>query len=373
MWLRFAVAPMECLPEPGFVTAFRRFWVRFALGRPKPILASFRKTGWPTNLGFVPQILKSKLLSIVIACRNEERHIRRCLTALLEGTVPDVEVIVVDGKSSDSSRAICEEMAKVDPRLRLLDNPARITPVAFNIGVQAAKGDCITICGAHAEPASDWAERNLAALAAHTEAVAVGGQLETVGETGIGRVVAAVMSSHFGVGNARFRTGGQPGYVDTVAFACYRRTAFSGGLFDERLATNQDDDFNTRLIARGEKLWFDPIIRCRYFARPSWNGMLLQHWRYGRHKFRVFRNSGRIGSWRQLVPAVWVAFLAAAALTRRGWPVIALYCLCGLIAGLPQLGRLRLRAALFLPVAASLHLAYGLGFWAGLLTETASS
>ncbi len=304
------------------------------------------------------------VVSIVIACRNESGYIERTLRALLGGTTADIEVIVVDGASTDGSREIVRSFAETDARVVLLDNPARVTPVAFNIGVGAAHGEYISILGAHSIPAPDWIERSLSALAEQPEAVAVGGVLETVSDTAIGAVIAAVMSSRFGVGNARFRTGGRAGYVDTVVFGCYRRAAFSHGLFDEELATNQDDEFNTRLLARGMRLYFDPSIRCRYYSRPTWRGMLRQYWRYGRYKMRVFRKAGRIGSLRQLAPALWVAFLAAAPwLGRFGLAVVAAYCATGLIASAVS------RKLLFLPVAASLHVAYGAGFWWGLVAD----
>ncbi len=311
------------------------------------------------------------LVSVVIACRNESRYIERTLRALLEGTTLGIEVIVVDGASSDGSREIVRSLADADARMVLLDNPARITPVAFNIGVRAARGEYISILGAHAYPAPDWIERSLSALASHPEAIAVGGVLETVGDTPIGRVIAAVMSSRFGVGNARFRTGGPAGYVDTVVFGCYRREAFAEGLFDEELAINQDDEFNIRLLARGMRLYFDPAIRCRYYSRPAWSGMLQQYWSYGRYKMRVFRKAGRIGSKRQLAPAAWVAFLAVGPLVslRLYAAVVAVYCAAGLTASIPAVPRLGARALLFLPVAASLHVVYGVGFWWGLVAD----
>lgn len=308
-------------------------------------------------------------VSVIIACRNERPYIRDAVTALLNGSEPDVEVLIVDGRSTDGTRAVLAELAASDARVMVLDNPARITPIAFNIGIQHATGEYIAICGAHAVPAPDWVERSLAALEEHPEAVATGGVLETVAGTGIGAVIAAVMSSRFGVGNARFRTGGAAGYVDTVVFGLYRRRAFDYGLFDEQLATNQDDELNTRLVARGEKLWFDPSIQCRYFCRPSWGAMIRQYWRYGRYKLLVFRKAGRVGSLRQLAPGAWAAFLlASVAFIRPASPLIALYILLGVVAASQHIARLGVRSLLFVPVAASLHLAYGFGFWAGVLS-----
>lgn len=311
----------------------------------------------------------SPRVSIVIACRNEARYIGNAVHALLSGTIHNIEVLVVDGRSTDGTGTELAKLAACDSRIRIIDNPEQTTPVAFNRGIRESRGEFVAVCGAHSVPAPDWVEQNLAALAEHPEAVGVGGVLETVGESGVGRVIAAVMSSRFGVGNARFRIGGEPGYVDTVVFGCYRRQAFERGLFDEQLATNQDDEFNTRLIARGEKLWFEPKIRCRYFCRSNWFAMLRQYWRYGRYKFLVFVKAGRIGSWRQLVPSAFIAFLVFfpfRCLRRAG---LAAYLIAGSAAAFGALRRLRWRTPLFLPIAASLHFAYGFGFWIGLIRD----
>lgn len=320
--------------------------------------------------------MSSPLVSIVIACRNEARYIEDCIRGFLKGTVRDIEVIVVDGDSDDESAAIVERISTTeDPRVRLLHNPARRTPMAFNIGIRAARGQFISIFGAHSVPAPDWVEANLRTLAAHPEAAAVGGVLNTISHTFIGKAIAAALSSPFGVGNVRFRVGGLPGPTDTVVFGCYRREVFSKyGLFDENFLTNQDDELNLRLVSNGEILYFDPAIRLDYNARPTWGKALDQYWRYGRYKLNVFRKNGQIGSWRQLVPAAWTAFLLFATVGAIFVPFlrlpalvgIAMYLVAGLIAMFAKIPRYGIACLLFIPVAASIHLAYGIGTWRGL-------
>jgi len=314
-------------------------------------------------------------VSVVVPCRNERQYIGRCVHALLEGTEPDIEIVVVDGESDDGTRDLLRALAAEDGRVVILDNRDRSTPAALNKGVRHARGEYIAILGAHSEPRPDWIERNLAALLRHPQAAAVGGVLETVGESSVGRAAAAVLRSRFGVGTARFRTGGPAGEVDTVAFGCYRRHAFREGLFDPELTTNQDDEFNTRLVARGERLFFDPSVVCKYHSRSSWRGLVRQYWRYGKYKLDVFRKAGRIGSARQLVPAAWVAFLMLALSLSWMEPwlrhltagVMGLYLALGTIAAAGSAHIQGARRILFVPLAASIHIAYGAGFWCGAL------
>jgi glycosyltransferase involved in cell wall biosynthesis len=59
-------------------------------------------------------------VSVVTAARNEARNIREALRSLLELDYPDCELIVVDDRSEDRTGAILEQMAALDPRLKVL-------------------------------------------------------------------------------------------------------------------------------------------------------------------------------------------------------------------------------------------------------------
>jgi succinoglycan biosynthesis protein ExoA len=143
------------------------------------------------------------------------------------------------------------------------------------------------------------------------------------------------------------------------------------GMFDENLTTNQDDEYNLRLIAAGERLYFDPAIRCRYFARASAASLLKQYWRYGRFKFEVFIRNRRIGGLRQLAPAAWVAILCGAVVLGKSaiglclWLVISLYLAAGALATCMCCLRLGAIGIAYLPLAVGVHAAYGAGSWYG--------
>jgi chlorobactene glucosyltransferase len=59
-------------------------------------------------------------LSIIVPARNEERQIERCVRSLLATRHPDFELIVLDDRSSDATRAILESIAREEPRLRVV-------------------------------------------------------------------------------------------------------------------------------------------------------------------------------------------------------------------------------------------------------------
>jgi chlorobactene glucosyltransferase len=60
------------------------------------------------------------LISLIVPARNEAHNIRRCVEALLTQSYPNIEVVVVDDRSTDATPALLAELAAAYPRLRLV-------------------------------------------------------------------------------------------------------------------------------------------------------------------------------------------------------------------------------------------------------------
>ena len=85
-------------------------------------------------------------ISVIIPVYNKEAYVRQCLTQALSQDYDDFEVIVVDDGSSDSSGAICDEMANYDPRLRVIHKENGGVTAARRKGVEEARGRYIMFC-----------------------------------------------------------------------------------------------------------------------------------------------------------------------------------------------------------------------------------
>ena len=70
----------------------------------------------------------SELVTVVVPARNEEANLGPCLSSILEQDWPNLQVLVVDGASTDGTGAIVESFARRDPRVELLVNPDRTIP-----------------------------------------------------------------------------------------------------------------------------------------------------------------------------------------------------------------------------------------------------
>ncbi len=235
-------------------------------------------------------------VSIVMPCRNEAAYIGPCLESVLATDYPldRVEVLVADGRSDDGTREIVEGWAARHPCVRLLDNPARITPAALNMAIRAATGDVIIRMDAHGVYPRDYVSRLVDALQ-ETGADNVGGVVVTLpaDDTPVARGIALAFSHPLGVGNAYFRIGvAGPRWVDTVPFGCFRRELFERvGMFDEEMVRNQDDEFNLRVIGRGGRILLLPDVVSRYYARRSLGAVARMFYQYGYFKPLVARAS----------------------------------------------------------------------------------
>jgi len=323
-------------------------------------------------------------VSIVVPCYNEESTIHLLLEALYAQTYPrgEIEVIVADGRSSDSTLEVINRFQVSHPDLNILvvDNPQRSIPAGVNRAIKAAQGEYIVRLDAHSMPYPDYVARCVEAVESRL-GDNVGGVWEIYpgGQDWLARGIAVAAAHPLAAGDARYRLGGnQPGAVDTVPFGSFRRELVEKiGYFNESLLTNEDYEFNVRVRRSGGKVWIDPEIRTRYFARASLAGLAQQYWRYGYWKARMLlRNPGAIRL-RQVAPPLFVISLPILSITALLWKPaawlllteLAAYMLALLASGIQS--SLKKRDApliMSVPLAiATMHLSWGSGFIWGLV------
>jgi hypothetical protein len=206
---------------------------------------------------------------------------------------------------------------------------------------------------------------------------AVGGPVETIGESYVARVIAAAMSSRFGVGGSLFRvTNGKTQFTDTVAFPAYTRAVIDrAGPFDEELVRNQDDEYNYRLRKLGVKILLASDVMSRYYSRATLERLSSQYFQYGYWKVRVMQKHTRQMRLRQFAPPVFVVALLLAALLLPILPaagyvlglIAGAYAIAVTAASILSAGKNGWQLLPLLPIAfVILHLAYGSGFLFGL-------
>ncbi len=325
--------------------------------RPSPVSAS---NGQP-------------FVTIAIPCFNEARFIGPCLRGVFGQDYPRelLEILVADGGSTDGTLGELAGLAAEDPRLVLIDNPARLQASGMNAILRRARGDVILRMDVHCEYAGDYVAKCVQVLE-RTGADNAGGAQRASATSPFQRALCAALESPLGVGGASYRSARKEGFVDTVFLGAFRRRVFEeAGLYDPGAVTNEDAELNQRLRAAGGRIYLSREIVVSYHPRASFRAMALQYFRYGRGRARTVLKHGARHSVRGMLPALAVAtgvLLLATAQLQPFTPWLA-----GAFAGLTGAEAVRvgrgggvaqiLRVWAIFPV---LHASHGLGFLAGL-------
>ncbi len=323
------------------------------------------------------------MLTIICPIRNEEKHVARCIESIIRQDYPkdDMEVLLVDGMSTDRTREIIASYLPQCPYLRVLDNPHKIVPYAMNKGIAEAKGDIIMRIDAHTFYEPNYCSAIVKRLK-ELDADNVGCVCKTdvLNKTPKTLAIREVLSNKFGVGNSVFRTGvDRVKEVDTVPFGCWPKRVFEKyGLFDVRLVRNQDIELSKRIINGGGKVYIIPDTFCTYMARESFVRLAKNN--YGNGKWNIltvyYTRQMKSLSLRHFIPLLFVLGVLLPALTAVFWHPAWMLSAFVLLAYLLVLGsvsaglaiRKRLNFFYLLWSFITLHCSYGWGSLVGLLS-----
>ncbi|MBC8184490.1 glycosyltransferase family 2 protein [candidate division KSB1 bacterium] len=322
--------------------------------------------------------MKVSFISIILPIRNEEKCITKCLESAVNQDYgkSNYEILIIEGMSTDNTMTIIKRFMQKYDNIRLFNNPKMIAPTAMNIGISQAKGEVIIRLDGHSTFEKDYLSQCVKYLE-KTESDCVGGVIKSINETTMGKAIALAMSCPFGVGNARFRTSGSEGYVDTLAFGAYRKEVFDKiGLFDEELVRAQDEEFNYRLRKAGGGIFFTPKIKSYYFPRANLKKLWRQYFGYGLWKIRVLQKHLKTMQLRHFIPALFIVSLIGSLVLGLLWKpmfwIFAFISIIYLLTSLAFSARISLKQGFkyfpILPIIFStLHFSNGAGFLIGLV------
>ena len=314
-------------------------------------------------------------VSVIIPCRNEESHIASCIEAIYANSIlanHEIEVLVIDGMSDDKTIAIVQELQKKYSSLNLVNNPKQVTPIAFNLGINLAKGEFVQIIGARQLISADYLEKAVTLLEGDDNIWCVGGKVENVYENETSEIISTAMNSSFGVGGGNFRILNSSAFVDTVGTPMYSARVFNKiGLFDESLVRNQDDELNYRVTAAGGKIYLSVDFSIKYFVRAQYKNLKKQYFQYGYWKVYVNKKHSTITTLRQLIPLLFVLFIAVGGVLSFLHPylffaylgVLGLYFLMAFYSAI----QLKKNILKLIYTFLILHLSYGVGYLKGLI------
>lgn len=327
------------------------------------------------------------LTSLLLVVRNEEKALPKILKSYADQTYPNIEIIVVDGESTDGTK---EEAEKIllqikenrNVNVQILDNPEKILAAGWSKGIKAANGEFLCRIDAHSEIKSDYIEKAVALLQSehYSQAISVGGVIvENVAVSFFGRLSADLFGSKFGIGNSKFRN--PPTKLvesDTSGFGVFRRPELAKYEFNTNLQRNQDIELIKRIRSDGWKLYINPEMHVRYETRNTLFKLLCKGFNDG---FWIPFSGGYLRHW---IPFCFLAYLVIVAVVvsaiafceAPSWG----YCVCLPLVAYAMLALMfaikdgsTLISKLVLPLLFfAYHLSYGLGTFCGCVKKIVS-
>ncbi len=101
------------------------------------------------------------MISVIVPVYNAEKYLSKCINSITNQTYKDLEIILVDDGSSDSSPKICDEFAEKDKRIKVIHKKNGGVSSARNTGLDCFKGEYVTFVDS-----DDYIESNMFELIA---------------------------------------------------------------------------------------------------------------------------------------------------------------------------------------------------------------
>lgn len=103
--------------------------------------------------------MEKELISIIIPIYNVEKYLPKCIENVINQSYKNLEIILIDDGSTDSSGKICDEYKKIDSRIKVIHKKNGGVSSARNIGLDEASGNWISFVDA-----DDWLEKDFCKL-----------------------------------------------------------------------------------------------------------------------------------------------------------------------------------------------------------------
>lgn len=219
------------------------------------------------------ELPSSVSVSVVICARNEYNNLRQNIPLLLTQEYPDFEVVVVNDCSDDDSDELLAEMARQDPRLKVVHlrqslNFFQGKKFPLSMGIKSAKNEILLLTDADCRPESSaWISQMVKPYDTHVDIVLGYGPYEP--HKGLLNKLIRFDTLHIGMQYLSLALAGKP-YMGVGRNLSYRKLIFiqnKGFTSHYNIASGDDDLFisqvahktNTRIVvSEGSRTYSAP-------------------------------------------------------------------------------------------------------------------
>ena len=227
------------------------------------------------------------LVSVVVGLLNEEKFLPRLIEDFKKQTYNhnEIELIFIDGMSKDDSWKILEDFKNRNHDFYdvvLLKNPKVILSAGMNVGIKAARGECILKVDCHSHITDNFIENNVKIIEEGEDVC--GGPRPNIIENAdnFSKTLLLVEENMFGSGIADYRKKTTKKYVSSVFQGMYKKSIFDKiGLLDEKVGRVEDNELHYRIRKNGYKIRYSNDILSYQYTRPTLKRMLKQKYSNG--------------------------------------------------------------------------------------------
>ena len=227
------------------------------------------------------------LVSVVVGLLNEEKFLPRLIEDFKKQTYNhnEIELIFIDGMSKDNSWKILEDFKNSNHDFYdvvLLKNPKVILSAGMNVGIKAARGECILKVDCHSHITDNFIENNVKIIEEGEDVC--GGPRPNIIENAdnFSKTLLLVEENMFGSGIADYRKKTTKKYVSSVFQGMYKKSIFDKiGLLDEKVGRVEDNELHYRIRKNGYKIRYSNDILSYQYTRPTLKRMLKQKYSNG--------------------------------------------------------------------------------------------
>ena len=213
-------------------------------------------------------------LSVIVPFHNSEKYIAECLRSILDQTLDDLEVILVNDKSTDNSLSIVEEYKKKDKRIHLTNNKMNLGPgLSRNVALKKARGKYIAFCDADdLYPTKDIFQKMVSAIEENDADILIGSFSE-YDESKSKLITSWEKGSH--LEDYKIHQNGAIVYADWQCDIGWQRCIFKKALLDKNdirftsLSRHEDSVFFVKALVSAKKIYGikDIVYQYRIFHK----------------------------------------------------------------------------------------------------------
>jgi len=246
------------------------------------------------------------LASVIVPVYNRQNFIGQCIQSLLNQTIDDYEIIVIDDGSTDATKEILRQFN--NPKIKIIFNEQNKGPAyARNRGIEISLGDYIAFSDSDCIVEQNWLYELIKPFQQNHSIMITAG-----------KIIDPQPKNYWELVNkgANFLAQ-KSGFIKT-AIGCnmaVRNQFLKYKKFDESLffPGSEETDLCLDCMKRGGKIYFTPNAQTRHFPRTNIKTTLIQQFHYGyqntiinlKHKKFPYMN---YGSW-LLLGAIVISFI----------------------------------------------------------------